>query len=213
MADSARLPRLLLVTDPMCSWCWGMAAAVEEAQQHLAGQVRLELLLGGVNLHGTQPIGSYGRSVLARLWAEVAQTTGQPFAASVPEPLVYNSLLPCALLKWAAIEKQRTPLGLLHRMQQRFFHHGANINGIDELVRLAAEFDLRLDDPLVTLHEVAAGAPLQHEFETARSYGTRALPALVLDEKGQRRLLLGGYADAETIVETTQRRLSEEHRS
>ena len=69
--------RIVLVTDPMCSWCWGMADEFNEAMSTLQEGVEFDLLLGGINTHGTQPIGAYGRRYLMRLWREVADTTGQ----------------------------------------------------------------------------------------------------------------------------------------
>ena len=33
-------------------------------------------------------------------------------------------------------------------------------------------------------------------------YGTQALPNVLIERDGRRRLLLGGYADASTLVET-----------
>lgn len=78
----------------MCSWCWGMSAAVEEAAHHLADEVRFDLLLGGINLHATHPIGEFGRRHLLKLWGEVQATTGQKFGFQLPDEFVYNSLMP-----------------------------------------------------------------------------------------------------------------------
>ena len=184
-----------------------MAAATEEAMLELADEVSFGLLLGGVNLHATQPIGDYGRRLLARIWTEVAATTHQPFA-SVPEGFVYNSLLPCALLQLARRPGRHDPFGMLHRLQQRFFAEGVDINRIEELVRLGSEFGLALDDPLVALHEAAADPALQAGFASARSYGTHALPALLLEQDGERQLLQGGYADGATIIATVRAALA-----
>jgi hypothetical protein len=57
--------------------------------------------------------------------------------------------------------------------------------------QLAAE----LDDP-----ELLASA--RQQFETSRDYGTNALPNVLIEEPaGDRRLLFGGYADSNMIVE------------
>jgi len=49
---------LVVVTDPLCSWCWGMAPAVEDVADRFAAMVRFDLLLGGVNVDSTLPVGA-----------------------------------------------------------------------------------------------------------------------------------------------------------
>ena len=97
--DQHQTIKVYIVTDPMCSWCWGMAGAVEEAAHRLADQVTFELLLGGINTHATQPIGEFGRRHLMKLWQEVRETTGQRFGFELPEGLIYNSHLPCVAIE------------------------------------------------------------------------------------------------------------------
>ena len=74
-------PTILIVTDPLCSWCWGMAPAVDAVRQELPAGIALDLVLGGINLDSTQVVGSYGRRLMHKLWKEVADTTGQTFAS------------------------------------------------------------------------------------------------------------------------------------
>ncbi len=190
---------VVVVTDPMCRWCWGMAAATEAARQRLAGKVEFQLLLGGVNLHASRRIGDYGRRHLYHVWREVAATTGQPFAYNMPADAIYNSRLPAMAVRAYARHNGSQGFGMLHRLQEAFFADSLNINDPDVLAEQAdamgwsgGELRQALTDP--TLAEI-----VQWEFENSRQYGTSALPNLLVETQGQRRLLAGGYVDCNML--------------
>jgi len=198
--------KVVVVTDPLCSWCWGMAPAVELAADRLAGEVGFDLLLGGINTHATQPMGAYGRRLLRRIWDEVAATTGQHFGEGPPEPFCYNSTRACLALAGLRRATGRPPFGLLHRLQQRFFVEGRDITAPAVLVETAAEFGYDEAELRRDLEDPQLLADLRVEFDGARGYGTQALPSLLIEAPeedgsgGERQLLAGGYADAETLV-------------
>lgn len=195
--------KVVVVTDPLCSWCWGMAPAVEVAADRLGDAVTFDLLLGGINTHATQPMGGYGRRLLRRIWDEVAATTGQRFGPGPPEPFCYNSTRPCLALAGLRRATGRPPFGLLHRLQQRFFVEGQDITAISVLAATAGEFGYREAALRRDLEDPALLAALRAEFDGARGYGTQALPSLLIEtpgcQGGERRLLAGGYVDAETL--------------
>lgn len=56
-------PTILIVTDPLCSWCWGMTSAVDTVTAELHTDIELDLVLGGINLDSTQVVSSYDRRV------------------------------------------------------------------------------------------------------------------------------------------------------
>jgi putative protein-disulfide isomerase len=202
-----RLPRVVVVTDPLCSWCWGMSAAVEEAAARLAGVAEFRLLLGGINVHGTQPVGDYGRRYLRHVWREVHVTTGQPFAFALPDGLIYNSTLPCLAVAAVRRATGRPPFGYLHRLQQLFFAQGRNTTDLALLLRTAEEFGVAAEVARAACEDPALAEALRDEFRTSRIYGTQALPNLLLEHGDDRRLLAGGYADAATIEAMVRARL------
>lgn len=206
-----RAVKVLVVTDPLCSWCWGMAEAVEQASVALADAVQFDLLLGGINTRSTQPVGDYGRRHLLHIWREVQATTGAPFGFVVPPGMVYNSLRPCLAVARAGRVLQRPPFGYLHRLQQLLFVEGRDISHPDLLAATATDFGV----PAATIHDAfddpALRDSLMEEFATARSYGTQALPAVLLEDAGERRLLAGGYADAAMLESLVRSRLSAEN--
>ncbi len=200
--------RALVVTDPMCSWCWGMSAAVEEAAHSLRDEVDFDLLLGGINVHGSQPIGDFGRRHLMKIWQEVHAVTAQPFGFKLPEEFVYNSTLPCIAVEAVRRRTGAAPFGFLHRLQQALFAHGENTNDAETLDRIASEFGWQRGELAAELNDPELAQRAVEQFETSRRYGTNALPNVLVEREGERRLLLGGYADSAMLTELLRQALA-----
>ena len=193
--------RVVLVTDPLCSWCWGMADEFLLARERLAEQVDFDLMLGGINVHGTQPIGDYGRRFLMKLWREVADTTGQTFGFKLPEEYVHNSVAPCLVLEAVREATDSAPFDLLHDLQRRFFVTGEDITDLQSLSEQAAEHGV--ENLKARMHDEALRERLRFQFDNAGAFGTNAMPSLLIEEQGTMRLLAGGYVDAgmmETLI-------------
>ncbi len=193
--------KVVFVTDPLCSWCWGMATDIDLVMERLAGRIDFDLLLGGINTDGTQPVGAYGRGRILSLWREVEATTGQPFGNKLPEQYVHNSVPCCVAVEAVRRATGAPPFAYLRDLQARFCLHGEDVTD-KALLReaavghgVAAEvFDGLFDDRSVR-------ESLAPQFARARSYGTQALPSVLVEEGGTTRLLAGGYASAEALLE------------
>ena len=171
------------------------------ARQRLAERVDFDLMLGGINVHGTQPIGDYGRRFLTKLWREVADTTGQRFGFTLPEEYVHNSVAPCLLLEAVRQATDSAPFELLYDLQRRFFVTGEDITDLDLLSEQAAEYGV--ENFKASMHDEVLRERLRFQFDNAGAFGTNALPSLLMEEQGTLRLLAGGYVDAgmmETLV-------------
>ena len=184
-----------------------MSSAVEVAAHELEGQVRFDLLLGGVNTHATQPIGEFGRRHLMSLWREVHATTGATFGYSLPDTFVYNSTLPCVAVEAVRRRTKSAPFGFLHRLQQCLFEEGRNIATRDVLDWVAQEFDWAPGALAAELEDEALHRAARAQFEGSRAYGTNALPNVLIESGGERRLLFGGYADSTMIVDLVRQAL------
>ena len=196
---------VVLVTDPLCSWCWGMADEFEAARASLGDEVDFELMLGGINTHGTQPIGDYGRRFMRRLWQEVAATTGQQFGELVVSDYVHNSVLPCLAIEAVAELLEHVPFEYLHELQRLFFTQALDINDRHELLDVAQRMYPHLDSDSMAamLSDPGLLERVRFQFEHARSFGTQALPNLLVKDVSGHRLLAGGFVDApmlETLV-------------
>lgn len=201
-------PRLVVVTDPMCSWCFAASRHVENAMAAFAGRVDFDLILGGINTHATQAIGEYGQKRLDGLWHQVTATTGQEFSHIFPEGCIYNSLLPCRAVEAARDLLGEPPLNYLHRLQKCFFLEAVNINDRDALASEAAEFGIDVDDFLQRLDSAEVATRTQWGFARSRRQGAGALPSFLFGRGDDLTLMAGGYLDTEFLCTEIEARLA-----
>ncbi len=196
--------KVVFVTDPMCSWCWGMATDIDLLMNRLAGSIDFDLVLGGINTDGTQPVGAYGRSRILALWRDVEATTGQPFGDRLPEGYVHNSLPCCVAVEAVRRAVGAPPFAYLRELQARFCLQGQDVTNRALLREAAASHGVAPDafDRLFDDEDVRAS--LAPQFARARSYGTQALPSVLVEAGGSTRLLAGGYASAEVLLDMLQ---------
>jgi putative protein-disulfide isomerase len=196
-------PKVLFVTDPMCSWCWGMSGEMARAIALLAREFDFDLVLGGINVDSTRPVNDFGRARLADVWRCVTETTGTTFGPGLPAgDFVYNSTRACIGVEVVRELTGRAPFEYLHRLQDRFFLGAEDVTKPAVLLAEAAAVGL---DP--KRFEVCLPSPdmlrrVREGFTAAKSHGTAALPSVLLEAAGVRRLVSGGYVDAPTLVDS-----------
>ncbi len=52
MTDTIHNKEVILVADPMCSWCWGFAPAIRAIRQQYADRLNIVLVVGGLRAAG-----------------------------------------------------------------------------------------------------------------------------------------------------------------
>lgn len=193
--------RVIFVSDPLCSWCWAMAPHVRDTISALADRVQFDLLLGGINVGGDQPVGDRGRRRFAELWPRVTETTGQTFSHRLPEGnFVYNSLRACIGVEAMRQLTGKPPFEYLHQLQARFFVQAEDITCPDVLADAAAERGVDRAQFLGRLADDTLPWAVQEQFVESKRYGTNALPSVLVDSDAGRRLFAGGWVSAPQLV-------------
>ena len=130
--------KVIFVTDPMCSWCWGMAPDIERARREGAAEFDFDCVLGGINIGSTHPVSDFARARLADVWARVVSVTRAEFGDGLPRgDFVYNSTPACVAVEAMRELDGATPFDFLHRLQTRFFVDGVDIGNESVLIREA----------------------------------------------------------------------------
>ena len=177
-----RRPRVVLVTDPMCSWCFGMTPAFEMLRAAHDDRFEFDFMLAGINTHATQPIGDYGRGRIRRLWQEVSAVTGQRFGSGLPAgEFIYNSSRACLAVHAVRTQVGALPFDFLRTLQARFFVHGEDVGQARVLLEVASALGLDAQAVAAAFDDPAYLETTRSEFETACGYGTQALPNVLLD--------------------------------
>jgi len=70
--------KLVLVADPMCSWCYGFGKEMTALQERHP-EMTLEIVVGGLRAGGTEVLGDAGKRFRLEHWAKVEEHSGLPF--------------------------------------------------------------------------------------------------------------------------------------
>jgi putative protein-disulfide isomerase len=178
-----------------------MADEFNKARAELGHRVEFDLMLGGINTHGSQPIGDYGRRFLMRLWREVADTTGQQFGFELPHEYVHNSVTSCLAVEAMRQLTAAVPFDYLHALQEQFFLHGRDITDIELLVDVAEPFGIEGPVLRELIRDPVILERVRFQFENAGAFGTNALPSLLIEREGALTLFAGGYMDAAMLAD------------
>lgn len=195
-------PRLIYVTDPLCSWCWAMLPEILDVRSQLTGWVDFDLLMGGLQVGNRRPPTAADVKMLQQLWHKVAQSTGQKFLGRMPaDPdFIYHSEIACRAVEAMRLLQKQPPWGFFERLQQAFYLQARNINSVDELGALAEPFGIAPADLAKMLQSNEVIKNTRIAFASAKKLGALALPVVLLDTGKGPKLISGGYVTAEFLV-------------
>lgn len=208
MVSTPDRPTVVFVTDPLCSWCWGMLPHMNAAREALAERAEFDLLLAGLQIGGTAGLSEFEGARLQRLWQKVADATGQVFSGQLPSDpaFLYHSELACRAVEAMREITASTPWGFFEAIQRAFYLDARNPCSFSVLAELAdgvctpAELESAIRSPQVR-QATHAG------FERAKALGAHALPTVLLDTGEGPRLVCGGFATASYLIPDLSSRL------
>jgi putative protein-disulfide isomerase len=189
--------RVLFVTDPLCSWCFGTLPEVLLCRQKLAAEVSFDLIMAGLQIGTAEGLLGYDIKRLRRLWQEVTETTGQSFSGKIPEGFIYHSELSCRAVEIARQLEGGAPFEFFAKLQTAFYQRGEDINSVKVLAPLLGLAEEELSRKL---HSPEIIAQTRAGFELATSLSANALPHFLIDTGSGYQLLCGGYVTAEYLV-------------
>jgi len=199
--------QLLFVTDPLCSWCWGMLPEVVKLRQIFEPEVEFNLMLAGLQVGNKKP-NDIDKQRLLNIWSEVVNVTGQKISGKLPKDpeFIYHSEIPCRAVKIVQFYQPDLTWDFFTRLQEAFYVEGNNITSVNSLAQLANECGFQKDIPsLIQDHDIVTAT--REDFITAKQLGAHALPSLLLDTGEGLRLIAGGYTAAEYLVDMIEARL------
>lgn len=201
--------KLLFMTDPICSWCWGTLPEILKLKETFGERLDFQLRCAGLQVGSMKPLTESHINDLLKLWRSVAETTGQKFAYTLPadKAFIYHSELACRTLQIARRELGREPWDVFHDMQHAFYVEGRNLGDLDVLFELSGSTGLSRHDFDDTIRSDEVTNATRAEFDWCSERGTQALPTLFLDTGAGPRLICGGYATADFLIPEIKSRL------
>lgn len=182
------------VGDPMCSWCWGFAPALEELDSRYS--IPLRVVMGGLRT-GSQanPMDEQTRQQLADYWQGVAQRTGQPFTTASLERdgwsydtesscravVAMRELAPHQTLRWVA------------RLHRAFYVEGVDITDISVFPKLLDGFDAEPGRFAQLLGDDAIVERTQQDFAEAQRFGVSGFPTVLFRDGEELAVVTRGF--------------------
>ena len=195
--------RIDFVSDIVCPWCAIGLAALEQALQRVAGEVRAEIHFQPFELNPQMPAEGeditdhlrrkYGLSEAQlvenqeRIHARGSEL-GFTFGMGARKR-TYNTFDAHRLLHWAGMEGEGKQAALKHALLGAYFTDGKNVSDHVTLLDIVRTVDLPAERARQILASNEFSAEVREDEERYRLRGISAVPAVIIN---QRHLISGG---------------------
>ena len=202
--------RVIFMTDPICSWCWGMLPEMQKTREALGDHLQFTIRCAGLQVGPRQPLSEARANELIALWQQVAETTGQTFAYRLPDDtsFVYHSEIACRAIQACRNLSGTEPWTAFERLQRAFYIDCMNITDPETLIRILDDSITSRDAFLAALTSNEIIEATRAEFAWCEAQAIQALPTVFLDQGAGPKLVCGGYATAEYLIPELTARLS-----
>lgn len=202
MIENDDKPILWYFADPMCSWCWGFSPVISEIKKNYASQLRIALVMGGLQAGETRPISASSREEIFHHWHQVEELAGQAFSFenALPDGFIYNTEPACrAVTTVSAIDATKT-FAYFTAIQSAFYTQNKDVTQTDCLLQLAEESRIRGDKFMVQFLSEKQQEIVNKNFAFTRKAGVQAFPTLILNKSDQLDIITRGYAKYRNIA-------------
>lgn len=197
---------LTVVTDPVCTWCWGSEPVLRRVTETYRDQVEIEYVMGGlVEDFGTFRDPANGITEprdVAPHWEEAAARHGMPVDASVWTENPPDSTYPaCRAYEAAALVAPDRADRYLRRLRAAVAAEGRDVSDRVVLRNLAAEVGIDVGAFDDALSDGRAERAFEADRAFARRHGARAFPSYRVEAGGDEQWFHGftrfeAFADA-----------------
>ena len=192
---------ILLIVDPMCSWCWGFSPVVSELKEAYGGQIPIYPIAGGLRPLTSDPMNDRAKKEIRNHWEQVNKVSGQPFDFSFfdRKSFVYDTEPACRALVTVKFLKPNCALIFLEMIHRAFYAENRDITNAKVLTSLAEEAGVKPVDfeeffPTRKMIYLTAS-----DFFRSQNMGVSGFPTIILRSNEKLNLLSSGYRPFEEI--------------
>jgi len=181
----------------MCSWCWGFTSVLEQLERELRGDVRVQLVLGGLAPDDDAPMPEAMRGYVQDAWRAVEARTGACFEhAFWDRHQPRRSTWPACRAVLAAGERGRE---MFAAIQRAYYLETRDPSDRDTLVALGVELGFEERGFAAALDAPEIRAQLDEDFALRDRLGITGYPSVALERDGESHVLTRGWVDADTL--------------
>lgn len=200
--DNQDKPILWYFADPMCSWCWGFSPVISEIKKNYASQLKIALVMGGLQAGETSPISASSREEIFHHWQQVEELVGQEFSFknALPKGFIYNTEPACrAVTTVSAIDATKT-FAYFTAIQSAFYTKNQDVTRTDCLLQLADECRINTEKFLTLFQSEKQQEIVNKNFDFTKKAGITGFPTLILNKPEQLDIITRGYNNYENIA-------------
>jgi putative protein-disulfide isomerase len=197
---------LIYVGDPMCSWCYGFAAPLDQllADPQGAAPLQLALVMGGLRPFTTEPITAERANELAGHWHHVAQASGQPFTpapdTAMHQPgFVYDTEPASRATVTVRSLWPKLVWRYFKAVQHAFYAEGRNVTEPGVLADLAEALGIPRAGFAKAFASQAMRDATLADFQQSQSWGVRGFPTLVAEHGDHLHLVGSGFMPIDAL--------------
>ncbi len=197
---------LILVADPMCSWCWGFAPAMTAIRRDFGDVVDISVVVGGLRPGTTETMTEAMKGEIRHHWEHVTEASGQPFDYGFFERqgFIYDTEPGCRAAVSVRELEPEAALDFVEILHRSFYAENKDITDAGVLAELAAGAEIDPDAFLDYFESEDAKKKTLNDFNYARSLGVTGFPTIVArdsgaDGEGQYAYLTVGYRPYEAL--------------
>lgn len=191
---------LTYLFDPLCGWCYGAHPAIEQ----IADRADVTLVLAPVGLFAGEQARPMDAAFAAYAWQNdqrIARLTGQPFSEAYRTRVLgaagtlFDSAPATLGLIAAALAAPQRELAVLKAIQHARYVEGRQTSDIAVIADILTEAQLPAAAEQVRQRDARLLEAYRQRVDQARAdmahFGAKGVPALLMGEGAQRRLLPG----------------------
>lgn len=199
---------LVLVADPMCSWCYGFGKEMELLLERRP-DAEIKIILGGLRAGATDILDDAGKQFRLHHWAKVEEASGLPFnreGLMARDGFVYDTEPVCRAVVAARILRPDANLLKVFRAFQHAFYVDALDTTDGEVLAqvgtaaLAAQgYPVVKEEFLETWTRRGTIDDAASDFTMARTMGVTSFPTLFVRKDARLARVGAGYAHVEAL--------------
>ena len=194
---------LYYVHDPMCSWCWAFAPALNRLIERLPPGVGVKKLLGGLAPDTDEAMPQEMRERLQQTWQRIEQNVpGTHFNFDFWQQCQPRRATYPACRAVLAARRQNADEAMNAAIQRAYYQQARNPSDNTTLVELAGELGLDVGSFESDLTAPRTNMELAREIQAAEELGVDSYPSLVLVVDGGRWPVPIDYNDPAPMLET-----------
>lgn len=205
---------LVYVGDPMCSWCYGFGAPLQQLLEQLPG-VPLAMVLGGLRAYNQVVMPDTLKSTLHHHWSEVTKRSGKPFGTGQFDRAgyIYDTEPACRAVVTIRTHAAEHTLAMYHAVQHAFYAMGRDITQTSVLAdvwqklvdsKTMGDVDFSRDEFIEAFESDSIKTQTRNDFAMVQQWGIRGFPALIAVVNGEAQLVANGYMEAEEMLQRVQ---------